>query len=150
MGYETDKGQAHRHWINELKSSDKEVQAWHDQCKNIINVYLDKRKKGDSRARKYNLFNTNINLVRDSLIGKIPKPDVSRRFKDFSDQPGRVASQLVQRSLITELETDGYTTSTAKNAIKDRLLTGLGLCRVSYRHTAQDAEPVSISDNVDA
>ena len=135
----------HQKWSSELRASHKEMAAWHERAQKVLDVYMDKRGMGLENARKFNLFNTNVGILQSALFARIPKPDVQRRFKDANDHFGRVASNILQRALITELTTDGYFTSIAKNIIKDRLVPGAGVAWVRYVPSLQ--EPMQLTES---
>ncbi len=132
-------------WAAELSAAHKELAEWHERAEKVLKIYLDKRGAGEKDHRKFNLFTTNVGILQSALFARIPKPDVQRRFKDANDQVGRVASNILQRALITELETDGYFTTTAKNVIKDRLVPGAGVAWVRYLPSLQ--EPLQLSES---
>ena len=140
----------HRRWINELKAAKKELKDWHKQGGEINDKYLDKRKDSDKRNHKYNLFNSNTKILCDALFARIPKPDVSRRFKDPGDEIGRVGSNILQRVISTELETDEYFTDTAKNIIKDFVIPGGGFGWVRYKNKQENPEVEEIQLTDDA
>jgi len=149
-----DKADQQRHWMNQISSAKKEIEPWHDRGQKICDIYLDKRGQRNKR-RKFNLFTANTNNLLSSLFGRIPKPDIARRFKDPNDHAGRVASNILQRGIEGELANDGYFTSTAKNIIKDKLIPGAGFAWVRYTNDVSkannddDDQPISITDNVD-
>lgn len=143
-----DRAEHQRHWMNEISSARKMVEAWHNQGDKVVDKYLDKRGRGEKSARRYNLFNTNTNILMSALFARIPKPEVGRRFQDPNDHAGRVASNLLRRALITESDTEGYFTTTAKDILKDRVLPGAGFAWIRYvPEVVEDQQPLQITDN---
>lgn len=143
-----DKSKHQSHWMNEITDSRKMVEPWQAQGDKIIDKYLDKRGRGEKKARRINLFNSNISILMAALFARIPKPEVARRFADPNDHAGRVASNILRRALITESDTEGYFTTTAKDIIKDRLLPGAGFAWVRYvPEVTEGAQPLQITDN---
>jgi hypothetical protein len=143
-----DRAEHQRHWMNEISSARKMVEAWHNQGDKVVDKYLDKRGRGEKSARRYNLFNTNTNILMSALFARIPKPEVGRRFQDPNDHAGRVASNLLRRALITESDTEGYFTTTAKDILKDRVLPGAGFAWIRYvPEVVEDRQPLQITDN---
>lgn len=154
MGYEedstngNDKAAHQRHWVNEIGDSRKMVEPWQAQGDKIIDKYLDKRGRGEKKDRRYNLFNSNTNILISALFARIPKPEVARRFQDPNDHAGRVASNILRRALITESDTEGYFTTTAKDIIKDRLLPGAGVAWIRYvPEVKEGVEQFQITDD---
>lgn len=146
-----------RKWINELGMAKKEFTQWHERARKVNEIYLDKRPDAEKDAHKFNLFYSNTKILTDALYARIPKPDVTRRFKDPTDQLGRISSNIIQRSLFTELENDGYFTSTAKDIIKDYCISGAGVAWVRYvpkitKPESEDEKPASpqLTNNEDA
>lgn len=142
-----DASEQQRFWGNQISAAKKEVEPWHTQAQKVVNVYLDKRSRGTNSHRRFNMFTTNTNNLMAALFSRIPKPDVSRRFKDPNDHAGRVAANIIQRALVTEMQNDSYFTSVAKNTIKDRLVPGAGFVWVRYVADV-DKQPLQITDNV--
>lgn len=145
---ENDKAAHQRRWMNEITDSRKMVESWQKQGDQIIDRYLDKRGRGEKKDRHYNLFNSNTNILISALFARIPKPEVTRRFQDPNDHAGRVASNLLRRALITESDTEGYFTTTAKDIIKDRLLPGAGVAWIRYvPEVTEDEQAFQITDD---
>jgi hypothetical protein len=81
-----------------------------------------------------NLFWSNITTLQSMLYGQEPTIDVSREHHDPDDDIARVACVLYQRILQADVTASGEDFPTAlKAALQDRLLPGLGVCRVSYQ-----------------
>lgn len=132
-------------WCVELKAAHKETQDFHERGDKIIQHYSEDRKV--RRARKYPLFNANVGILENALFARIPRPDVARRFKDPDDQVGRVASLILERALVTELEgVGGGFKATARALIKDLLVPGAGFARVRYEAEVDEMSVTSLVD----
>ena len=129
-----------RYWSKEKAASDKRINVFLKQGDKVNSRYLDLR--GDtawgndsSNSRRIdfslNFFHTNIQTISSMLYGSTPRVDVSREHQDPTDDVARVAANLYQRILEAELQTDDVPTA-IRAALQDRLLPGLGLCRVRY------------------
>ena len=93
----------------------------------------DRNGAGGGRTMKLNFFHTNIQTLQAQLYGAVPKIDVKREYDDPNDDVGRVAAEIFQRMLQSEVESSGEEFPTAlRSALQDRLLPGLGVCRVRY------------------
>src|SRR5713101_5542187 len=73
-------------------------------------------------------------MQRDLVFGKTPQANVERRFQDANDRVGRVAGQLLERLLNTDILRDNDSFSTAAAyALQDYQLPGFGLVKLAYR-----------------
>ena len=69
--------------------------------------------------------------MKPALYGRMPKPTVTRRFKD-ADPIGRAAATMLQRCLEYEVEEYPDFQRTMRCAVEDRLLPGRGVAWVRY------------------
>lgn len=151
-------GWQHR-WTVEMDSSDRELSNWHKRGDKVIRRYVDEREASPgagstSEEKRLNLFSANIQTTRALLYAQQPKVGVERRFSDPSDDPARVAGEILQRLLNTDIERDSDTyTSALFHALDDWLLPGLGNIRLRYEATfktltpdKEQAEPQEMED----
>jgi hypothetical protein len=129
---ERDRKKLHAFWQEQITESRTDLEGWHKQGQQVVDRYLDKRGRGDKKARRLNIFTSNTNNLLAALFARIPQPEVSRRFKNPNDHAGRVASNILQHILITESQTETAYSTTAKDIIKDRLIPGAGFAWVRY------------------
>jgi hypothetical protein len=133
-------------------SSDLENQRdWTERGDKIIKRFLDdrsgERRDGDTRV---NLFTANVQTLRALLYGNTPKVDVKRRFADPGDDAARLAGEMLQRLLNTDIEKDSDTyAETLERALDDRLLPGLGVGRCRYVAEFETKTVEAIPDEVD-
>ena len=149
-------------WQTELQAAQKVVKPWHKQADQIVKRFLDDRQGGNytgaglatsagvggvwgtSRGgSRLNLFTSNIQTLRSLLYGKIPSVDVDRRFNDADDDEARVAAEMLQRLLNSDIEDpdDSYST-TLVYALDDKLMVGMGNARVRYEVEMEDQDEV--------
>jgi hypothetical protein len=129
----TPAGQAKR-WEYEMKAAKAELSDWHKDSEKILKRFRNDRKGSRKvRDRRLNLFTSNIQTMRSLLYGKTPQVDVVRRYDDFQDDVARVAGQILQRLLNSDIEqaSDGYSHA-LKHALDDRLLPGFGNAKARY------------------
>jgi hypothetical protein len=127
------------HWQQELAAAHKVVEKWHEQGGEVVKRYLDERETKIQGDTRWNLFTTNIETQQATLYGQTPRVSVTRRHADANDDVARVASEMMERLLNSDIEKDGDTYAEAlQYALEDRLLPGLGQVRVRY---AVDMEP---------
>jgi hypothetical protein len=144
-----------KYWQDEITLYEKEFQDYESRCKRIESRYRDERKMqpngvdtiGDSR---FNILWANIETIFPAVYNKLPKPDVSRRYKD-KDPTGRVASLMLERCLEYEIEQYSDFDASIKNTLYDRLLAGRGTSWIRYEPTFVDGEPVTgqVSEDVE-
>ena len=129
----TPEGWASR-WSVELTAAEKALRDWHKDGEEVVKRFVDAR--GDTRRdgeTRINLFSANIQTLRSLLYGKTPQVDVKRRFADPNDGEARVAAEILERLLNTDIERDDDNYAAAlENALDDRLLPGLGIVRCRY------------------
>lgn len=146
----TPRGQARR-WHIEMKAAQENQRDWLERGDKIIKRFLDdrtgERRDGDTRV---NLFTANVQTLRALLYGNTPKVDVKRRFADPGDDPARLAGEMLQRLLNTDIEKDSDTyAETLERALDDRLLPGLGVGRCRYVAEFETKTVEAIPDQVD-
>jgi hypothetical protein len=142
-----------KRWQVEMAASRKFLKPYHKQAEKVFNRFLDERKSGTSEGdsigdftTRLNLFHSNITTLQSMLYGRIPKVDVDRRYADQDDDVARVAAEIVQRILNTDIESAGEDYSyVLRSSLGDRLVGGLGTARVKYDYkSAQQEVPPKI------
>lgn len=121
-------------WLRELEAGKKYLEKFHKKGTAVVEAYLDedesKEREGQTR---WSLFWSNVTMQLAMLYGNIPRVDVSRRFADSEDDPGRVAGEMMERLLNTDIERDSDTTATALGyALWDWRVPGAGFARLRY------------------
>jgi hypothetical protein len=129
----TPSGWAQR-WKVELDASSKALEKFLREGKEAQERYVDERNtpQSDTPERRWNLFYANVSLTQALLFGQVPKVGVDRTFADANDDAARVASEMLERLLNNDLDTDDPYCLAVEQAFQDRLLPGHGICRVRY------------------
>lgn len=131
-----------RHWLAEIESAQKEFKRWEDTAGRVVRRYRDERDAINSKQRRFNILWSNLQVLKPALYGRMPQPEVSRRFKD-GDPVGRTASLMLERCLEYEVEQYPDFHRGLKNAVEDRLLPGRGVAWIRYEpEIAQVSEDV--------
>ena len=73
----------------------------------------------------------NVNTLKAATFSRMPKADVSRRFKD-NDPVGRVASTILERAMDFEITHYGDLKHCLEASVYDRFLGGRGTAWVRY------------------
>jgi hypothetical protein len=132
-----------KRWQAEFEAADKALEDFTKRGEKVDAVFRDEREATVKKGTRWNLFSSNIQRMVATLYGNTPKADVSRRFGDATDDVGRVAGEIAERLLHTDLEKRGDTAQEAfGNALMDWLLPGAGLVRVRYAATFEPTPEV--------
>tara|TARA_R110000803_G_scaffold54585_2_gene111318 strand:- start:355 stop:2520 length:2166 start_codon:yes stop_codon:yes gene_type:complete len=132
------------YWADQMQAAEKRLKTFQHQGQAVNTRFLSERlgSSGETilddtaanmRLMRTNFFHNNIQTLSAQLYGSVPKVDVSREHADPSDDIARVAALLFQRILMAEVTSSDEAFPTAvRSALQDRLLPGLGVCRVRY------------------
>lgn len=133
QGYaQTPEGMRDR-WAKELESSKREIKDFREKSKVVIQRYLDHRDLYDTNRKSVNIFWSTVQVLMSSLFSRTPKIDASRTHKDANDDVSRVAAVMLERILNSGVQENGGDARRAfREAIKDRLIVGLGQVWVRY------------------
>ena len=127
---ETQKKYDTQNYLNMMTMYDREFKRWEGRSEKIIKRYRDDRTQTTSQSH-YNILWANVQTLKAATFSRMPKPDVSRRFKD-NDPVARVASLLIERALDFEITHSNDFHSTLTAAVYDRFLGGRGVAWVRY------------------
>ena len=118
-------------WIAEINAAKKREKDYRKEGDRILEIYSGKKKD----EIPFNILFSNTETLLPANYSAIPRPVVSRRFKD-EDPTGKAAATAGQRGLSFLLDTniDGYETfdDAMKAATLDGLLPGRGVTCVKY------------------
>lgn len=127
-------------WLRELESARKREKQWRGRGKKLVEMYECSEKERD----RFNILYSNTETLLPALYNNTPRPVVDRRFRD-ADPIGKVAAQVIQRSLEFALDNDvkSYPSfdELMQSAVLDSLVPGRGLTRFKYDATFVEIEP---------
>jgi hypothetical protein len=119
-------------YLNIIAQYDNEFKKWEARTQKIVKRYRDdNRNQNTNETAKFNILWSNVQTLIPAVYARLPKAAVSRRFGD-NDPVGRVASQLIERSLDFEIEHYSDFRSAMRHAVEDRFLGGRGVAWVRY------------------
>ena len=118
-------------WYNTIAQYDKSFREWEARVPRIIKRYRDDSRTRNNPNARFNILWSNVQVIKPAIFARLPRPDVSRRFRD-NDPIGRVASMMLERALEYEIEHYSDYKSAMDNAVLDRLLGGRGTAWVRY------------------
>ena len=129
-------------WYKTISSYERTFKRWEARNDRIIKRYKDDSRYDRNPNARFNILWSNVQTIQPAIFARLPRPDVSRRFRD-NDPIGRVASMMLERALEFEIEHYGDYKSAMNNAVLDRLLGGRGVAWVRYEphFNAPEGEP---------
>jgi hypothetical protein len=137
-------------WEKELQAAKKELLKFHTTGRKLVQRYLDERESAafDQSDSKFNLFWSNIEVLKSSLYAKPPNVDVSNTHKDSEDDVSRVAANILQRLLNNDCEDDDESTypDITRQAVSDYLIVGLGQVWYRYEVETEESEVPATTD----
>ena len=118
-------------WYNCIAQYERTFKEWEGRADKIVKRYRDEQRSRNNPNAKFNILWSNVQTITPAVFARLPRPDVSRRFRD-NDPVGRVASTMLERALEYEIEHYGDYASAMKQCVQDRLLGGRGTAWVRY------------------
>ena len=118
-------------WYNCIAQYERTYKEWESRAEKIVKRYRDDSRSRNNTTAKFNILWSNVQTITPAVFARLPRPDVSRRFRD-NDPIGRVASMMLERALEYEVEHYGDYASAMKQSVQDRLLGGRGTAWVRY------------------
>ena len=82
-----------------------------------------------------------------ALYAQPPKPAVTRSFKDYEDEPARVAALMLQRAITPDADDpmDSFD-STMRHCVQDRLVSGLSMAWLRLETDTEEIDGVELDD----
>lgn len=141
-------------YVGVIAAYDREFKKWDARVDRLLKRYRDENRGNRDSSAKFNILWSNVQTLIPAVFAKVPKPDVSRRFRD-NDPIGRVAALILERALEYEAEHYPDFYRTTRQCVADRFLGGRGTAWVRYEphiRAVDTGEPVDgdqISEDVD-
>ena len=140
----------YRRWKTEIEKAEKEFDKFRTQGRTTVRRYKDERDAVDGSEKKFNIFTANVGILQSSLYAKIPKVKVGRRFNQNMDDVARVASMMLENSVMQDIdEPECDFDQVMRDAVEDRLVPGMGTAWVRLeteteeRTLEEQADPVT-------
>jgi hypothetical protein len=118
-------------WYNTIMGYERSYKRWEARVDRIVKKYKDDSRYDRNPNARFNILWSNVQTIQPAIFARLPRPDVSRRFRD-NDPIGRVASMMLERALEFEIEHYGDYKAAMNNSVLDRLLGGRGVSWVRY------------------
>lgn len=134
-------------WHDELHRYEEQYKRWTERGESIVKRYRDERKDSEGTDARFNILWANIRTLKPAIYGKVPKPEVSRRYDD-QNPIARVASTILERVLSYEINQYPDFHASLSNVVDDRLLCGRGVAWLRYEPIIEtvEAEPFITED----
>lgn len=118
-------------WKSQINMHDQATRKYVKRGNGVVKRYRDERNRIDEEGqRRMNLLWSNIKVMKPAIYSRCPQPVVDRKFLD-RDPTARLSAQILERTLVNELEDSGF--HAAMNmAVMDRLLPGRGIVWARY------------------
>ena len=132
MDGDKDMASVKRRYMLDIELYERTYKPWTARSEKIVKRYRDERSEAEAGGdARYNILWANVQTVLPAVFARLPKPEVTRRYKD-KDPVGRVASTILERALSYEVEQYSDYESAVQNSVEDRLLPGRGVAWVRY------------------
>jgi hypothetical protein len=136
-------------WINAISAYERTFKKWEGRVEKILKRYRDDQRNNNDSTAKFNVLWSNVQTLTPAVFSRLPKPDVSRRYRD-TDPVARVSSIILERGLEFEVENYPDYRAAMKNCVQDRLLGGRGQAWVRYEpHFGTPDDGVQITEDAD-
>lgn len=148
---ERDEASTLQGYLEAMTKYEREFKKWEDRASKVVKRYRDEGRSNtaDTNSAKFNILWSNVQTLVPATYARVPKPDVSRRFRD-QDPVGRVAALLLERGL--EFETQHYPDfrDTMDQCVHDRFLGGRGTAWLRYEPHFKPGVAEQITEDVEA
>lgn len=130
-------------WADEIAAAEKEQDKFVTTGRKVVRRYLDERDAINSDKKWFNIFYTNVNIIKASLYANLPGVDVSRTFADQADDIARVASNILQRTVEQDMqEPECDFDQVMRQSVQDRLIPGIGTAWLRLETETEDQPPL--------
>ena len=130
------------HWSAEITAAEKEMEKFYERGRQVTRRFLDERDNMNATSKWFNIFYANTNILESALYAQLPKPSVSRKYKDYNDDAGRVAALIIERCITEDLDDpcDNFD-GVMRHCVQDRLVPGLAQ---AWLRLETDTEEISV------
>jgi hypothetical protein len=136
---------------DEIEDYERLTDKWLRRGRRIVKRYKDIRSPREEAVTRFNVFWANVCIRMPALYARNPKAQIERRFRD-RDPVGRVASEILERSVQFHLDSVNDAKLINRQAILDYELVGRGTTWLRYvphfqhQPAQKKAEPTQADD----
>lgn len=131
-------------YISHISAYEREFEKWERRVTKILKIYRDDSTRNADSSR-FNVLWSNVQTLKAATFARMPRPDVSRRYKD-QDQVGRVAALMLERALEFEVQHYKDFGATIRQTVYDRFIGGRGVAWVRYEPTFKQVKSGASDD----
>jgi len=125
-------------YLDHISAYEREFKQWTGRVRKLVKKYrMDDQ--SDKSPDRFNILWSNVQTLKAATYARMPRPDVSRRFKD-NDPVARVAGLLLERALEFEVETYNDFQLSMLHVVYDRFLGGRGTAWVRYHPVTKELQ----------
>jgi len=118
--------------LKEIQDANRRFREWRERGNRVESLYRGEGDGVNSDSAKFKILWSITEMQRPLIYDQAPDPVARRRFLE-EDEPARIAAQVIERSLMYSMDTEGHDFHEAMcDAREDFLLPGRGQCRVVY------------------
>jgi hypothetical protein len=129
---ETPTGQQAR-WTIEFSAARKALEPWQSKGDEIDREFRNEVSGDAVFDTRLSLFTADVTTMLAMLYGQVPRATVTRTFGDSNDDLGRVAGEILERVINTDIQRDSDTYKAAlRCALMDFFLPGFAQMRCRY------------------
>ena len=139
-------------WLKCIDAYDRTFKDWEHRAEKIEKKYRDEQRSDAAKTVRFNILWSNVQTLSAATYARVPKPDVSRRFRD-NDPVGRVSSLILERGLDYEVGHYSDYRATLKACVLDRFLGGRATAWVRYEphfRSVEQPQGDQITEDVEA
>ena len=115
----------YKRWQDEITFAEKELEKFWKTARIVVRRYTDDRDATEVQKKFFNIFYTNVTILKASLYDHTPVADVSRKFLDMNDDVARVAASIIERCINQDMDEDCSDFDTVmRQSVWDRLVPG--------------------------
>lgn len=115
----------------QYEAADREHKKWEKRADKVLKRYRLETETGNAEPQpSFNVLWANTSVLQPALFSQVPKPNVSRRYKD-DDPIGNLGSKVLERALEYVLD-DGDFYDFGIRTVLDVLLPGRSVAKIRY------------------
>ena len=120
-------------WLDDVSAYERAFKTWEGRVEKIQKRYRDDPRTGRTNfsEAKFNILWSNVQTLSAATFSRLPKPDVSRRYRD-QDTVGRVAALILERGLEYHVQHYPEYRNAMRSSVLDRFLGARGTLWIRY------------------
>jgi len=131
-------------WIDRIRQSEKREDKWRQDAEEAEDIYLcGDAEDGDQQIDKkdpisFNIVHSNVETIVPAIYNSTPVPDIRPRHANKQDEPARLAAQVLERAISTQID-DNALDKEIEAVAQDAFLAGRGVIRLRFDSDEDEA-----------